>query len=80
MSFVAVPVACPQISAAIIVLGNTASPAPRFHETLAADPLKAVGDSLSELHEDRRVVPDILQAIRSGMPENELRHRLTDAA
>jgi len=79
LGLLAVPVARPEILAAVIILGHTASKASTFHKTIPADSFKTVRKPLSEFQKHWRVVPDILETIRGCLSEDKLRYSLTDS-
>ena len=80
MRLLAIPERRPEIVAGVIILGNAASEATTVHKTIATDPLQTVGESLADVQQYRGIFPDTLQTIRGCVPEDEIRHRLPDAA
>ena len=78
--FLAIPEPRPQAFAAVVILGHAASEADSFHQALAADSLKSMGETFPQILENGILLPDFLQAVARSVAEHEFGHGFPDAA
>jgi hypothetical protein len=70
----------PEVSAVIIVLGQTVTQTSMFQEALTANALKPVGQPLPDLLEHRVGLPHLRQTVPGSVSEDQFRDMRADAA
>ena len=78
--FLAIPEPGPQAFATVVILCYAATQADSFHQALAANSFKSMGETFPQILKNGILPPDFLQAIARSMAEHEFGHGFPDPA